>query len=194
MSAMASQLTSLTIVYSTVYSGAEQRKHQSSASLAFVRGIHHWPVNSPSQRASNADKFSIWWHHHELYLGLRGTCQLIRVYWDNSIVHLIPRIPATEQPMVNGCESRLGCNVTLCRIPQIVAGGVITFSKQHNNEYHTAGTGIKHNSSIYGTGKVDSISYSGQTLNNTYGMEMETENIFNTNWIEMTVYNVWRNI
>ena len=44
---MASQLTSFTSVYSTVYSGADQRKHQSSASLAFVRGIHWWPVNSP---------------------------------------------------------------------------------------------------------------------------------------------------
>ena len=40
MGAMASQITSLTIVYSTVYSGADQSKHQSSASLAFVRGIH----------------------------------------------------------------------------------------------------------------------------------------------------------
>ena len=47
MRAMASQITSLTIVYSTIYSGADQRKHQSSASLAFVRGIHRWPVNSP---------------------------------------------------------------------------------------------------------------------------------------------------
>ena len=47
MSAMASQITSLTIAYSTVYSGAYQRKHQGSASLAFVRGIHRWPVNSP---------------------------------------------------------------------------------------------------------------------------------------------------
>ena len=47
MGAMASQITSLTIVYSTVYSGEYQRKHQSSASLAFVRGIHRWPVNSP---------------------------------------------------------------------------------------------------------------------------------------------------
>ena len=47
MSAIASQITSLTIVYSTVYSGADERKYQSSASLAFVRGIHRWPVNSP---------------------------------------------------------------------------------------------------------------------------------------------------
>ena len=47
MNTIASQITSLTIVYSTVYSGADQIKHQSSASLAFVRGIHRWPVNSP---------------------------------------------------------------------------------------------------------------------------------------------------
>ena len=47
MSAMVSQITSLTIVYSTVYSGADQRKPQSSVSLAFVRGIHRSPVNSP---------------------------------------------------------------------------------------------------------------------------------------------------
>ena len=47
---IASQITSLAIVYSTIYSGADQRKHQSSASpasLAFVRGIHRGPVNSP---------------------------------------------------------------------------------------------------------------------------------------------------
>ena len=47
MGAIASQIASLTIVYSTVYSDADERKHQSSASLAFVWGIHRWPVNSP---------------------------------------------------------------------------------------------------------------------------------------------------
>ena len=47
MSAMASQITSLTIVYSIVYSSTDQRNHQNSASLALVRGIHRWPVNSP---------------------------------------------------------------------------------------------------------------------------------------------------
>ena len=46
MGTMASQITSVTIVYSNFYWGADQRKHQSSASLAFVRGIHQWPVNS----------------------------------------------------------------------------------------------------------------------------------------------------
>ena len=47
MGKIASQITSLTIVYSTVYSDADQRKHPSSASLAFVRRIHRGPVNSP---------------------------------------------------------------------------------------------------------------------------------------------------
>ena len=46
MGAMASQITSLTIVYSTVYSGEDQREHESSASLAFVENV------------------SIWWRHH----------------------------------------------------------------------------------------------------------------------------------
>ena len=46
MSAMASQITAASIVYSTICSGADQRKHQSSVSLAFVRGIHQWPVDS----------------------------------------------------------------------------------------------------------------------------------------------------
>ena len=47
MSSIASKITSLMFVYPTVYSGADQRKHQSSASLAFVREIHRSPVNSP---------------------------------------------------------------------------------------------------------------------------------------------------
>ena len=49
MSSMPSQITSITIVYSNVYSGTDKKNHQSSAALAFafVRGIHRWPVNSP---------------------------------------------------------------------------------------------------------------------------------------------------
>ena len=52
---MASQITGLNIVYSTVYSGADQRKHQNS------------PVTGgfPSQGASNAENISIWWRHHD---------------------------------------------------------------------------------------------------------------------------------
>ena len=49
MGAMASEITSHTIVYSTDYSDADQREHQSSASLAFVWGLHRSPVNSPQK-------------------------------------------------------------------------------------------------------------------------------------------------
>ena len=61
MGAIAYQVTSLTIVYSTVYSDADQRKHQSFASLAFVRGFHRGP-------GSNAENISIWWRHHGIPL------------------------------------------------------------------------------------------------------------------------------
>ena len=60
MDTISSQITSLTIVYSTVYSDADQRKHQSSAPLAFVCGTGEFPT----QIASNAENVSIWWRHH----------------------------------------------------------------------------------------------------------------------------------
>ena len=71
MSTMVSQITSLTIVYSSVYSGTDERKDQSSTSLAFFLGIHLWLMNSPhkgpAQRASNVKNVSVWWCHHENY-------------------------------------------------------------------------------------------------------------------------------
>ena len=84
MSAMASHIGSLTIVYSIVYSSADQRIHQSFASLPSVWGIHRWPVHFPhkgpvtrnifpfddvimgftSRSTSKAENFSISWRHH----------------------------------------------------------------------------------------------------------------------------------
>ena len=58
MSVMASQITSLMIVYSSVSSGANQRKHQSLASLAFVREIHRGPVISPHKGPVTRKMFS----------------------------------------------------------------------------------------------------------------------------------------
>ena len=58
MHTMASQITSLAIVCSNVYSGADKRKHQSSASQAFVREIHRGPVNSPHKRPVTRKMFS----------------------------------------------------------------------------------------------------------------------------------------
>ena len=60
---MASQITGVSIVCSPVCSGVDQRKHQSSASLAFVRGIHQcrW---IPRTRGQQRENVSIWWRHH----------------------------------------------------------------------------------------------------------------------------------
>ena len=66
MNTVASQITSLTIVSSIVYLSADQRKHQSSALLAFVRVIHRRPVNSPHKGPVTRQMFPlIWWRHHE---------------------------------------------------------------------------------------------------------------------------------
>ena len=65
MSVMASQITSLTIVYSTVHSGVDQRN---------IKDPCHWPFEGnlpvtgefPAQRANSAENVSIWWRHHVL--------------------------------------------------------------------------------------------------------------------------------
>ena len=59
--------TSLAIVYLTVYSGADQSKHQSSASLTLVCEGNSPVTNEfPSQRASDSENISIWWRHHDI--------------------------------------------------------------------------------------------------------------------------------
>ena len=65
MSVIASQITSLTIVYSTVYSGVDQRKYPSSASPAFCAGNSPMVGELPAQRASNAENVSIWWRNRK---------------------------------------------------------------------------------------------------------------------------------
>ena len=66
MSAMASQIPGVSIDCSIVYSDADQRKHQSSSSLVFVKEKPPVICGFPSQRdTSNAENVSIWWRHHE---------------------------------------------------------------------------------------------------------------------------------
>ena len=67
MTMLASQITSLTVVYSIVYSGVNQRKHQSSASLAFVREIHRGPVNFPHKWPVTRKMFPFDDHHHGFF-------------------------------------------------------------------------------------------------------------------------------
>ena len=81
MGTMVSQITGLTIVYSTVYSITDQRKQESSASLAFVRGIHRWPVNSPHKWPVTRKMFP----------------------FDDAIMHLVKWVPGLN--MVKGIKS-----------------------------------------------------------------------------------------
>ena len=88
MSLMASQITSLTIVYSTVYSGADQRKLQSSASLAFVRGIHRGPMNSPhkmpvTRKMFPFDDVIMYYYHYHYCIG-SPWCMIWNVVWRQS--------------------------------------------------------------------------------------------------------------
>ena len=113
MSAMASQITSLTIVYSSVYSGADQRKHQSSASLAFVRGIHRWPVNSPHKRPVTRKIFAS--EDVIMYVSLIAICSR-----DNTVIFLLNAHNANHSPQVMTCffvssKSNFQWESQLCR-------------------------------------------------------------------------------
>ena len=80
MTILASQITSLTVVYSIVYSGVNQRKHQSSASLAFVREIHRGPVNFPHKWPVTRKMFPF----DDVIMDIYQSCCLMQ-----SIFHLI---------------------------------------------------------------------------------------------------------
>ena len=86
MSTMASQITSVSIVYLTVCSDANQRKHQSSASLAFVWGIHRWPVNSPHKGPVTLKMFPF----HDVIMPITDLHGITRWQYAN-IILLIPR-------------------------------------------------------------------------------------------------------
>ena len=86
MSAMASHITSLPSFYSAVYSGRDERKHQNSATLAFVRGIHPVTGEFPAQRDSNAENVSIWWRHHVMFFQ-----SIFTVTWP-----IIPPVPVKK--------------------------------------------------------------------------------------------------
>ena len=100
--AMGLQITSLPIVYSIIYSGAEQRKHQSSTPLAFVWGIHRWPVNS-SQVNSSQNIFIQEVHIHIKYIGKTEAqwAYLSHHSW-NWIWYIITSILASKQNRITG--------------------------------------------------------------------------------------------
>ena len=65
MGAMASQITSLTIVYSTVYSGMDKKKTSKLRVTGLCAGNSPVTGEFPAQRASKAENVSIWWRHHD---------------------------------------------------------------------------------------------------------------------------------
>ena len=93
MGTIASQITSLTIVYSTVYSDTDQRKHQSSASLAFVRGSPRVPVNSPHKWPVTRKMFPfddvIMIQYVSMPLSLGASSDCICGLWRNSLTRRI---------------------------------------------------------------------------------------------------------
>ena len=77
ISAMASQITGVSIVYSTVCSGTDQRKNHCSASLAFVRGIHRSPVNSKHKGPVTRKCFQLMTSSYENAHRCTRSCQII---------------------------------------------------------------------------------------------------------------------
>ena len=100
MGAMATQITSLTIVYSTVYSGADKRKHQSSASPAFMRGIHRWPVNSPHKCPVTRKMFHL----------MTSSCNEILVLSWKNFKHEAPRSSRSTNPFNDAVSSVTSSN------------------------------------------------------------------------------------
>ena len=83
MSAMASEITSLTIVYSVVYSGADQIEYQSSASLTLLWGIHRWPVNSPHKGAVTQKLFPF----VDVIMGNYYTSKVVSLYFSQTFLN-----------------------------------------------------------------------------------------------------------
>ena len=108
MSPMTSQITSLTIIYSTVYSGADQRKHQSSASL---HGLCEG--NSPAQRASYAKNVSIWWRHHAFMHLIPFSADDVEM--EKLCAHDVQCCNATcVHVHVAGVDHKVWCRVEMC--------------------------------------------------------------------------------
>ena len=72
--------------------GCRSKKHQNSASVAFVRGIHRWPVYSPHKGQYNVENITIWWRHHDSN-GQRDLTRFHRTFWVMYIHMLYASLP-----------------------------------------------------------------------------------------------------
>ena len=102
MSAMASQITGVSIVYSTVCWGTDQRKHENSTSLAFVRGIHRWPVNSPPKGQQRGKCF-----HLRFFMGIQHNDSAdrgIHMFYGLQICDILHKACRTEKPVAGSWQ------------------------------------------------------------------------------------------
>ena len=118
MCSMASQITSLTIIYSTVYSGTDLRKHQSSASLAFVQGIHRGPVNSPHKWPVTRKCFHLMTSSWSVYLQSRYQPWLVMLITKHQVEFSSARLTCfcLARKFDGQCRNIFGCHAIGCRI------------------------------------------------------------------------------
>ena len=117
MTTMASQITSLTVVYSIVYSGVDQRKHQSSASLAFVRGNHRdrWIPRTKGQlrgKCFHLMTSSCISRYNKIYS---------KILWDkcNSLSWIVIIQTAFDNPLTIKISDEIQSSCFLCPTPLI---------------------------------------------------------------------------
>ena len=130
MGAIATQITSLMVVYSTVYSDADQGKHQSSASLAFVWGIHRGPVNSPHKWPVTRKCFHLMTSSWYLRIKCEISANIYNDIWERNVYY--KSTPARE-------ILRKTCNVVIGAVagdgtaPRDVrpSAGAVTTTKYH---------------------------------------------------------------
>ena len=93
MGTVASQISSLRIVYSTVYSDADQRKKSKLCVIGLCAGNSPGTGEFPAHMASNAENVSIWWRHHGMshflseYVVLHCGKWTILIFWSEAVVN-----------------------------------------------------------------------------------------------------------
>ena len=106
MGTIASQITSLTIVYSIVYSDADQKKISTLRVTGLCAGNSPETGEFPAQMASNAENVSIWWRHHAtIIIGLPAIWSVHILYWIVFISHSTKMYIYIYTYMIRRCNS-----------------------------------------------------------------------------------------
>ena len=138
MTMLASQITSLTVVYSIVYSGVNQRKHQSSASLAFVWEIHRGPVNFPhkwpvTRKMLPFDDVIMSMIKTSLATTIHGQPLYNRPYWRTKWHRGIERNPHSQKRIKH--QKPFRCSRSMSYYPQAIVGELNTLKPRQNGRH-----------------------------------------------------------